>query len=55
MELVAAGGRGDGRVWLLELPSFGTRVLVVDPRGRSGGDRLAPIDLDEAGDGEARW
>lgn len=44
-----------GSGWVIELPSYGTRVDVVDPNGRSTGDRLGAFDLDAAGDGEGRW
>ena len=47
---------GEGsRRWVIDLPSYGARVGVIDPEGRSSFERLSPVDLDEAGDGEGRW
>jgi len=47
---------GEGsRRWVIDLPSYGARVGVIDAEGRSSFERLSPVDLDEAGDGEGRW
>ncbi len=63
IELAETGSNeGDaGDVWAIELPSYGSRAVLIDPRGEvvggAGGDagRLRPLDLDADGDGEAAW